>query len=548
MFVFSLTKSFKRLPTGSSCISNTLGNGCVARYTMQVNREKIFFNRKRELVKFKEAFSSDPQLHVVLGPPSSGKTALVREVTSKGNFNPLFIDCRKGQFNTPKTIYDSISSQFQPFFKTHTKYLTKMLQQGEISAVMDDLQLKFKPFNENEKDITSDDVIKLLDNIASALPKWTCWDGYNIPPPILIIDEANKFSHLGGSKDGEVLLESILDWLVVNTKQENRFHAVLTSSDSFFLNWIVNFLHVPHVAPYVVGDLSRKEAEEYFEMHILPRHECEELRGKFDRVCKITGTRMLIIDKFVNEYKIYRGKLEDSEFSIFRLEDDKLKRGLYPKSLKFSNKPSPPAWNDRHLIKTMEAIVKAEDQGFILEEDLIKAIGDEQVYSLVDYNYLHRRPTNQYANDIIDPPDEVNSEALDSHIVETVQDNFEEESSQLEHLIDKLPFDDPIMAIDYITIDNEVVEEETVMEDEEIIATVTLTSNNDNSSHTNNNSTSTNGGGGFVPSIIAEIASLVVIISGILVAFFYILKRRKSKAGKIIEMPSSSDYNKLRNY
>ncbi|CAJ0921895.1 15705_t:CDS:2 [Entrophospora sp. SA101] len=67
---------------------------------------------------------------------------------------------------------------------------------------------------------------------------------------------------------------------------------------------------------------------------------------------------------------------------------------------------------------------------------------------------------------------------MDNHIVETVQDNFEEESSQLEHLIDKLPFDDPIMAIDYITIDNEVVEEETVMEDEEIIATVTLTSNN----------------------------------------------------------------------
>ncbi|CAJ0642889.1 4558_t:CDS:2 [Entrophospora sp. SA101] len=63
---------------------------------------------------------------------------------------------------------------------------------------------------------------------------------------------------------------------------------------------------------------------------------------------------------------------------------------------------------------------------------------------------------------------------------ETVQDNFEEESSQLEHLIDKLPFDDPIMAIDYIMIDNEVVEEETVMEDEEIIATVTLTSNNGN--------------------------------------------------------------------
>ncbi|CAJ0644455.1 16443_t:CDS:2 [Entrophospora sp. SA101] len=77
-------------------------------------------------------------------------------------------------------------------------------------------------------------------------------------------------------------------------------------------------------------------------------------------------------------------------------------------------------------------------------------------------------------------PEDPNSHNKHSHIVETVQDNFEEESSQLEHLIDKLPFDDPIMAIDYIMIDNEVVEEETVMEDEEIIATVTLTSNNGN--------------------------------------------------------------------
>ncbi|CAJ0628718.1 8002_t:CDS:1, partial [Entrophospora sp. SA101] len=36
------------------------------------------------------------------------------------------------------------------------------------------------------------------------------------------------------------------------------------------------------------------------------------------------------------------------------------------------------------------------------------------------------------------------------------------------------------MAIDYVTIDNEVVPEETVTEDEEIITAVTLTSDNDN--------------------------------------------------------------------
>src|SRR6185369_8623811 len=41
------------------------------------------------------------------------------------------------------------------------------------------------------------------------------------------------------SQEGAVLLKSFLNWLVLNTKQENCFHAVLTSSDSFFLNWII---------------------------------------------------------------------------------------------------------------------------------------------------------------------------------------------------------------------------------------------------------------------------------------------------------------------
>src|SRR3954465_11973418 len=121
MLIFGLTK---RLPTGGNCISNTLRTGRVARYVTQAT-EKTFFNRKRELVKFKNAFSAVPELHVVLGPPSSGKTALVREVTSKGDFNPLYINCREGQFDTPERIYDSISSQFEPFFKKYTDLFKK---------------------------------------------------------------------------------------------------------------------------------------------------------------------------------------------------------------------------------------------------------------------------------------------------------------------------------------------------------------------------------------------------------------------------------------
>nr|CAG8561232.1 9232_t:CDS:2 [Entrophospora candida] len=251
MFVFSLTKSFKRLPTGGSCISNTPSNGYVARYTTQ----KSFFNRKQELVKFKNAFSApDPKLHVVLGPPSSGKTALIHE--------------------------------------RHMKFLTKMLQQGETSAVTDDLQLKFKPFGEgpfNEKEPTCD------------------------------------------FKKG---------------KSSSQFNSELACGE------------------YETGEplpcyLSKEDAEEYFEMSVLHKYECKELRGKFDHIRRITGTRMLIIDiidMYVAEYKIYEGKLK---------EYGKLIRGLYPESLKSPVKPHLPLWEKSHLITTMEAIVKAEDQGLI---------------------------------------------------------------------------------------------------------------------------------------------------------------------------------------
>ncbi|CAI2199652.1 7045_t:CDS:2, partial [Funneliformis geosporum] len=219
--------------------------------------------------------------------------------------------------------------------------------------------LKVKPFGGDpfsERVITSNDVSKLLDNIGNALPRWTRWDGYKVPPPILVIDEANMFSQLCVSEEGKVLLKSILNWMVVNTKEKGRFHVVLTSSDSFFFNWIANLLHIPHATPYVVGDLSREEAKEYFEKQVLPRYECKELEGKFDHVRRITGTRMLIIDNYVQEYQNYDGKLEDSKFSIYRSEYLKLKRGLYPRILKYSDKPNPPLWKDYDLIKTMEAI------------------------------------------------------------------------------------------------------------------------------------------------------------------------------------------------
>jgi hypothetical protein len=85
------------------------------------------------------------------------------------------------------------------------------------------------------------------------------------------------------------------------------------------------------------------------------------------------------------------------------MENNRLSYGQYPDP--FLGKDQ--LWNKDDLIKVMKALVEAENQGFILEEDLIREIGYKKVYSLVKCNFLHRRPTNNYAYDIIDPPNEI---------------------------------------------------------------------------------------------------------------------------------------------
>ncbi|RGB39862.1 hypothetical protein C1646_753989 [Rhizophagus diaphanus] len=316
-----VTKSFKRFT------SNILNNGYFARYNTKV--EDVFFNRKRELLDFSNAFNDKPQLHVVLGPPSTGK---------------------------PHWSVRILGSEF--------------------TVGYEGFEAGFKLAD--SKEITSVDVRNLLKDIKNCLPQWTIWRRYDKPPPILIIDEANMFNQLGDLDPA--LLKSILNWMVLNTKQERRFNIVLTSSDSFFLNWIVTHL-------------SKEEAEEYFEKHVLPQYECKELEGKFDHVCGITGSRMMMIDMYVKEYKNKKGMLEDDEFSIFRLEDDKLSSGLDPARIP------------------------------------VNKIGREKVISLITYNILHRRPINNFANDIINPPRKVILTAMNKPSIRAMERLLHEISS-----------------------------------------------------------------------------------------------------------------------
>ncbi|CAG8440351.1 5069_t:CDS:2, partial [Ambispora leptoticha] len=96
-------------------------------------------------------------------------------------------------------------------------------------------------------------------------------------------------------------------------------------------------LNIPHGTPYFVGELSREEAEEFFE-------------------------------------KIFSNTVRTISID---------------------------SWS---LPETMKVIVA--NQEYILEDDFAEKICHDKVYSLIEYNFLHLRPTSAFCYDIINPPNE----------------------------------------------------------------------------------------------------------------------------------------------
>uniref|UniRef100_U9UMS2 Uncharacterized protein n=1 Tax=Rhizophagus irregularis (strain DAOM 181602 / DAOM 197198 / MUCL 43194) TaxID=747089 RepID=U9UMS2_RHIID len=150
------------------------------------------------------------------------------------------------------------------------------------------------------------------------------------------------------------------------------------------------------LTPHVVGDLNKIFGTMNTKIN------CPVLKPYFDDVRRsFTSTRMSLISKYVRDHSTGRfvDWFYDQEF-IIRMRQD-----LNPEShAKYDNIPV--YWEKSHFITAMKALVEAEDQGFILEDDLIKEIGYKAVRSLVDYRYLYRRPNFGLNSDLTNPPAE----------------------------------------------------------------------------------------------------------------------------------------------
>ena len=75
---------------------------------------------------------------------------------------------------------------------------------------------------------------------------------------IFMIDEVNELAALTKDPDGQDALMNLFKWLILNTKELNRFHTLLVSSNSFFHLWVAEYIGMLRYANYVIGDQTKK--------------------------------------------------------------------------------------------------------------------------------------------------------------------------------------------------------------------------------------------------------------------------------------------------
>ena len=189
----------------------------------------FFFNRTKEIKQITATLTSPkPQFTVMLGPPSSGKTALMRHIIKQTDhngplFHPIRIDLRSVDISAKDVLYSSILKQVSDprwwdFFKN--------LKSVEVKAT-EDFSMKANFFEK-----TPLNLVELLDLLKSAFRPFNAEHGTR--PVVLLVDEANKFKFM----ENEMDLRTFLDFAVEVSKQESKCHVVFTSSDSFFEDWL----------------------------------------------------------------------------------------------------------------------------------------------------------------------------------------------------------------------------------------------------------------------------------------------------------------------
>jgi hypothetical protein len=359
-----------------------------------------FFVRTREIATLRNIFDHEPQLTVVLGGPSTGKSRLLAHMLCDpaGPYAAVHIDLRsialQDHQHLGRTLVSRIPAWATPGTPLHT-LLRDMAKDDDAGTVH-----RLPNWNRSPER-TLKDFTNTLSLLAEALPKRRRPTGTE-RAPVLFIDEAHLLSEISRAPNdaGAVALRAFLEWCVLNTKQEGRFHVVFASTDCFFVNWLVARGIGPHVFPQFVGDLDREQARAYYQQRLdWAKVPSRTAVPSFDEVYRVCGGHMLSIREYLRDALSPATVSGKEQFVFGRLQAacSKLVR-LVP----VSSAMGVPCTRAQ-LLSVFAAIHR---DGWLDDYVTRMTLGDEAVKALIDRDVVHFRPISPIVEDLPGQPAE----------------------------------------------------------------------------------------------------------------------------------------------
>ena len=182
----------------------------------------------REIDVLSQRLKMNTCFHILTGPVNSGKSMLIaklKEELHRLHVPVTDINLRTTSFNPVDTLVDKMKEAHNPWldqFIAAAKYFSLDCEMYRFKVKLGIKQTQAHPMSK---------LNALLAEMQKKLPPYTFWWGQK--PPVFIIDEANELRTLVNQPNGEDALHNFLKWLVMNTKEQRRFHMLLASSDSF---------------------------------------------------------------------------------------------------------------------------------------------------------------------------------------------------------------------------------------------------------------------------------------------------------------------------
>jgi len=246
-------------------------------------------------------------------------------------------------------------------------------------------------------------LVDVFKSISQALPGWTILHGKNIPVPILFVDEVNLMRELA-KKDAnsQSVIKSVFTWLVHMTKEERKFNVVLASSDSLVHNWLSNLVGVDRFQTFVVGHLSKKEANDYWDQAVASNGFNGRDPINFSDVHQICGGNMFLLSQAYEDYVI-NGIQPSESFLVYQAQMGLIK-AMAPDNMFYQDPfKAAPKWKTDDLLFVIHQLTQA-DGGYVYYQDLIDQIGQTAVDSLTEYNVIHVRPYFSLCKDLDPAP------------------------------------------------------------------------------------------------------------------------------------------------